>query len=175
MAIYTKKGDQGKTCLLNGKKTPKSSTKIETIGAVDELNSYLGVIISFSNDSVLMVELKQVQKDLLTAGSILGGSKLKFYKAKTKRLERTIDKLEKKLPGLKHFILPGGTITGSQLHFARTLARRAEREVARLNEAEKIRPQILEYLNRLSDYFFMLARYANYKLQVKEEVWVGKS
>ncbi len=181
MAIYTKKGDQGETCLVGGKKTSKSSLKIEAIGAVDELNSYLGVVISFSNDSELKLELKQIQKDLFTIGSILGGSSLRFYKTSTNKLEKKIDKLEKKLPKLKHFILPGGTIVGSQLHFVRTLARRVERETVNLNEEEstkgrsssgrKVRSQILEYLNRLSDYLFMLARNQNFEAKVGEVVW----
>jgi cob(I)alamin adenosyltransferase len=172
MDIYTKRGDKGETALFGGKKkVSKHSLKIKAIGAVDELNSYLGVVVSSSVDVEHIKILNEIQKDLLTIGSILAGSNLRFFKSKTARLERLLDHLEKDLPTLKNFIVPGGTNVAAQLQFARSLARRAEREVVRLNEAEKVKPEIIRYLNRLSDTLFMLARDQNSKMQVTEEVW----
>ncbi len=181
MAIYTKKGDRGGTCLFDNKKTSKSSLIISAVGTVDELNSYLGVTISFSESPELNRVLKQIQNDLLTIGSILSGSNLRFSKSKTTNLEKIIDELETKLPLLKHFIIPGGSKVASHLHFARSLARRAERAVVELDKKEltkgqsfsgrKTKPEILPYLNRLSDLLFMLARKVNWELGVGEEKW----
>lgn len=171
MAIYTKKGDRGETSLFLKKKTSKDSARIGAIGAIDEANSYLGVVISESPE--LKKSLNEIQRNLFVAGSILAGAKLRFSKVKTRKLERVIDRLEGSLPVLKNFILPGGSKVGAKLFFARTLARRAERAVVRLNRFEKIKPEILVYLNRLSDYLFMIGREVNLKEGKKEEVWRG--
>lgn len=180
MAIYTKKGDRGKTSLykkgLNQKKqVSKSKTIIHTLGSIDELNSYLGVITSQSEDANLNTTISNIQKDLFTIGSIIVGSNLRFSKSKTTKLEKIIDKLEGKLPTLRNFILPGGSKTAAHLQYARSLARKAERKVVTLNEDKKIKPQILTYFNRLSDLLFMLARQVNFKKGIKEEVWINKS
>ena len=146
MAIYTKKGDKGKSSVLDGKRIPKSSPIFEALGALDEVNSWLGVVGGFT----------KIQKDLIAISSILAGAKLDFPAVKTKKLELEIDKLETKLPILKGFIIPEGE--GAKLHFARALIRRAERAVVSLhNSSFIIHNSILMYLNRLSDYFFMLA------------------
>jgi cob(I)alamin adenosyltransferase len=179
MTIYTKRGDKGKTGLYDEASTQrervsKDTLRIRAIGAVDELNSFLGLAISFSEDQKLNTQLKEIQRDLFTIGSILAGSKLRFFKTKTKRLEKVIDKLEGDLPVLRNFVLPGGSQVASHLQFARALARRAEREVVSLSVLEPVKPRILMYLNRLSDYLFMLARDVNKKTGVKEEVWVGR-
>ena len=175
MAIYTKKGDKGKTSLYKkGEQVSKSTLRISAIGTIDELNSALGVCISFSEDKALTRHLVKVQRDLFVVGSILAGANLRFHKSKTKKLEKVIDKLEGSLPVLKNFILPGGSKVASQLFLTRTIARRTEREVVFLNESEKVSPQILIYLNRLSDFIFMLARDANYKSQRKEVIWKGR-
>jgi cob(I)alamin adenosyltransferase len=179
MVIYTKKGDKGKTGLYIGgvdqkKQVSKSTVKIQALGAIDELNSYLGIIPSHSEDKRLNNIVSDIQKDLLTIGSISGGSDLRFFKSKTKKLERIIDELEKELPPLKNFIVPGGSRVAAHLQYARSLARKAERAVVALNETEKVKPQILVYMNRLSDTLFILAREVNYKMNVDEEVWVGK-
>ena len=179
MVIYTKRGDRGKTSLYDEasaqkERVTKDSLNIHAIGAVDELNSFLGITISFSENQKLNTQLKKVQRNIFTIGSILAGSKLRFFKTKTKRLEKEIDELEGDLPVLKNFVLPGGSRLAAHLQFARALARRAEREVVSLSVLEPVKPQILMYLNRLSDYLFMLARDANYKAGVKEEVWVGR-
>jgi cob(I)alamin adenosyltransferase len=179
MVIYTKRGDKGETALYDKEsrqniRVPKASLKIGAIGAVDELNSSLGITIAVSKDSELARRLKEVQRNLLRIGSILAGSKLSFGKAQTKKLEKLLDKLEGSLPVLKNFILPGGSPAAAQLQYARALARRAERKVVALSKAEAVKSQILTYLNRLSDYLFMLARKVNHDSEIKEEVWKGK-
>ncbi len=181
MVIYTKRGDKGETSMYDQAsaqrmRVSKDSLKVETLGAIDELNSFLGVTISFSNIPEITIYLKEVQKNLLTIGSITAGSKLRFSASETKKLEKTIDKLEGELPVLANFILPGGTAFSSHLHYSRALCRRTERRMVTLSktQGEKVKPQILTYLNRLSDYLFMLARKVIYDANLKEEVWVGK-
>lgn len=176
MAIYTKRGDRGETSLYDkmsrqNVRVSKNSLRIRTIGVIDELNSFLGVVVANSSDSVLVKRIKEIQRNLLTIGSILAGSKLTFSKVKTKGLERLLDELEGSLPVLKNFVLPGGSPVAAHLHYARTLARRAERAAVALNRKEGVKLQILVYLNRLSDAIFMLARQANSKAGVKEEIW----
>ena len=177
MTIYTKKGDKGETTLFNGKTSQKvlvakDSLKISAIGAIDEVNSYLG-IISFNEEPELKKTIEKLQRELFTIGSILAGANLRFYATKTKYLEKQIDKMQRKLPTIKHFILPGGTLTGAQLYFARALTRRAERAIVALNKKEKTKPQILVYLNRLSDFLFVLARIVNQSCGIKENFWQG--
>ncbi|OGM81404.1 ATP:cob(I)alamin adenosyltransferase [Candidatus Woesebacteria bacterium RIFOXYB1_FULL_40_26] len=166
MAIYTKRGDRGETSLYDPRNSQyirisKDSLKIAAIGATDELNSFLGIIGNLSF----------IQKDLFTINSILAGAHLRFPTSKTKKLERQLDKFEGSLPVLKNFIIYGGGKVGSFLFFARALSRRAERAVVALSKIEEIKPEILTYLNRLSDFLFMLARDSNYKEGIKEEVW----
>lgn len=175
MAIYTKKGDKGKTGLINSNgQVSKSSAQIKTIGAIDELNSFLGVVVAGTEDLNISKILKDIQKDLLTIGSILAGSKLRFYKTRARRLETAIDKIEGELPVLKNFIVPGGSKLASNLHYARSLTRHAERKVVELSKTEPVNPQILIYINRLSDLLFMLARKVNYNLGETEVVWTEK-
>lgn len=180
MPIYTKKGDRGRTalfdpCCADPKSVSKNSPKITAIGALDELNSYLGIITSQSESPDLNSLLVTIQKDLFLVSSILAGANLRFSSSSTRRLEKEIASLEKKLPPLSHFILPGGSGISSHLHFARALARRAERAVVGLSLQEKIKPSILSYLNRLSDAFFIFARQANFAFGIKEIVWRSKN
>lgn len=175
MAIYTKRGDGGETSLFDKlssqkKRISKASPRIGAIGAVDEVNSFLGVVSSDPNPKLKKI-LREIQRELFLIGSILAGTKLRFYSTRIKRLEKQIDSFEKELPPLRNFILPSGTSSGAQLHFARSLVRRAERAVVRLNQKEKVNPQILKYLNRLSDFLFMLARKVNSEAEIKEEIW----
>jgi len=172
MGIYTKKGDKGSTGLYSGKnRLTKDSLRIRAVGAVDGANSYLGVIVSESEDGNLIRSLEEIQENMLVMGSMIGGSNLRFSKVKTRRLEKEIDHLEKTLPKLTNFIVPGGTKTAAKLHYARTLVRRAEREVVNLSREELVKPQIITYLNRLSDYLFMFARKANFDKSVEEKPW----
>lgn len=179
VAIYTKKGDKGKTSLFS--KHPASAThvskdslRIKAIGAIDELDSFLGLAKSFCLDIKLQKIISSLQEDLLTIGSILAGSNLRFSKTKIKKLEKMIDKWEGQLPRLSNFILPGGTPLGAQLHVCRSVARRGEREITSLSEVEKVPDLIKAYMNRLSDFLFMLARLTNSNQKIKEDIWIGK-
>lgn len=141
------------------------------IGAIDEVNSYLGIILSGTSR---LKQLKDIQRNLFSIGSILAGAPLRFPKSKTKTLERQIDRIEGRLPVLKNFILPGGSGVGAKLFFARALARRAERALVKLDRKTPLKPEILVYINRLSDYLFMLAREVNHEEGIKEEAWRGR-
>jgi cob(I)alamin adenosyltransferase len=174
MAVYTKKGDKGKTSLYDNEQISKDSLVIKAIGKMDELNSYLGIVVTLTEDMRLANFLKEIQRDLLTIGAILAGSSLHFYSGKTKKLERLIDDLEKSLPPLKSFVVPGGSRIASHLQYARSLARRAECAVVALNKKRKVKLPVLAFLNRLSDTLFMLAREANWKLGIEEEKWKVK-
>ncbi|MFC1649433.1 cob(I)yrinic acid a,c-diamide adenosyltransferase [Patescibacteria group bacterium] len=171
MSIYTKKGDKGITSTVSGDRISKSSCQTRSLGAIDELNSFLGVVISFSESREVKNLLEKVQTNLLSLGSILGGSDLKFSKSKTTQLENHIDKWEKQLPKLTNFVHPGGSKSASLLQYSRALARKAEREIVGLGEEQKITPQMLMYLNRLSDYLFTLARVENCARGVEDEIW----
>lgn len=179
MHIYTKFGDSGETALLSGKKVSKANTRVEAYGNVDELNAFLGLIISFSDLDIIRKPLTQIQKDLFIVGAQLScqNSSVKTPKLGENRineLEKAIDKIEEELPALHHFILPGGSKTASMIHMARTVCRRAERRVVALSKEEKIDPKLIVYLNRLGDYLFMLAREVNRKKRVEETVWKGR-
>lgn len=184
MSIYTKAGDKGTSNLYDVSKGrfPKSDSVFDALGNIDELNSFLGVCISEIGSAPVPVTrkkrevsivslLEEVQKNLLRIGSIIAGSKLSFGGKKVSDLEAVIDRLEEKLPRLKNFLLPGGCELASRLHFARSLSRRAERSVVKLLLERSLNPKILEYLNRLSDFLFMLARWANYEEGVREKIW----
>lgn len=178
MAIYTKRGDKGETSLYDEKnaqrkRVPKDSLIVGTLGAIDELNSSLGVALSFCEDKKTQKLLEKVQSNLLKIGSVTAGSKLRFTKTQTKHLEKIIDDLEGSLPVLKNFILPGGSKFAAHLHFSRSLSRKAERKMVTLSKEKEIKPQIMTYLNRLSDFLFMLARQANHKKGVTETPWRG--
>lgn len=170
MKIYTKGGDEGETGVFN-KRLSKSSYRINAIGILDELNSFVGVVVSFGVKKDVEKSLQKTQEDLFQIGSILAGKKITFRKTKVRRLEREIDLLEKKLPKLKNFIFPGGEKSASLLFFARAISRRSERSVVLLGEKEQLPSVLIVYLNRLSDYLFMLARSENYKLVSTEKIW----
>jgi len=166
MAIYTKTGDKGETKVFDKKsgeliKISKTSCKIAAIGAIDELNSFLGIV----GDTL------EVQGNLFTINSILAGSKLRFNRTKTKKLEKQIDKWEGELPVQKNFIYYGGTPRAAQIFFARALCRRAERSLVEFAKEQKVPEAILVYMNRLSDYLFMLGRSENHKNGYKEKFW----
>ncbi len=179
MPIYTKKGDRGTTTLFDpaltkGKRIPKDSARVWTIGSLDELNSYLGVASSFLENPQTISFIKEIQRNLFTINSKVAGSRLAFPSSKTRVLERKIDEIALSLPPLKNFILPAGALSAVHLQYARTLARKAERRLVSLSQKEKVSPQILKYLNRLSDLLFILARQANSELKIPEELWKRK-
>lgn len=172
MIISTKKGDRGKTSLTSSgrkKVVCKDCLEIEVIGSVDELNSFLGMAASLARNGKLVRTLQFVQEGLFLLGAVLLGSQSKFPKERITKLEKEMVCLEKRLPRLTKFILPGGSKLASLLHVARAVARRAERDLVSFQKKEKIDPLLLVYLNRLSDLLFLLARQANFKQRVKEK------
>lgn len=179
MKTYTKKGDSGQTSLLGGKRVSKDDLRVEAYGTIDELNSNIGElasIMSESKDQRKIKELEKIQSTLFLIGSYLADKEGKFIslkklKAKTEGLEKQIDVWEKELPKLTSFILPGGTPAAAKTHVIRTVTRRAERQVVKLDSQKKIDENVLKYLNRLSDYFFVLARWLNFKAVVGDKIW----
>lgn len=178
MKIYTRKGDKGKTSLIGGTRVPKHHLRIEAYGTVDELNSWLGVIRDLANDEAVRTLLKEVQDRLFTAGSALAAdpehSKMilpDLHEADVTMLENDIDRMNLVLPELKNFILPGGHLTASYCHVARCVCRRAERLVTELAEQDTVDGLVIQYLNRLSDHLFVLARYLAHNDGAEEITW----
>lgn len=181
MKIYTKTGDKGQTSLIGGTRVPKHHIRIESYGTVDELNSWIGLI----NDQDIAQEsktiLSEIQDRLFTIGSSLASdpdkSKMKIpdlHQSDIELLENQIDKMNEVLPEMRHFILPGGHTTISYCHLARCVCRRAERNVIHLHETEYVNEMVIVYLNRLSDYLFVLARYIAHQLKVNEIAWKAR-
>ena len=179
MKIYTKKGDKGETSLLGGSKVNKDNIRLEAYGTVDELNAFIGHIhdqeISENHKTILL----KIQNQLFNLGSVLSfdGKKSQINlpeitKKNIQMLEAEIDRIEKILSSLKDFILPSGHTIASLCHIARTVCRRAERRVVELQSKEKISPNCLEYLNRLSDYLFVLARGILKEKKCSEITWI---
>lgn len=195
MRIYTKTGDKGSTSLIGGTKVPKSHLRIESYGTVDELNSFLGLL----NDQLALATplpssanpaaplfsaippfLREIQDRLFTIGSSLACDPEKEPKLKIPdlkedditALEKEIDRMDAALPPMKSFLLPGGHVAVSTAHVVRTICRRAERTCVRMQEEELfVEPIVIRYLNRLSDYFFMLSRYIAHLLNTPEIPW----
>lgn len=184
MKIYTKTGDNGETALYGGTRVSKSSARVESYGNIDELNSFIGSAKAEITDEKVLSQLKKIQFDLFTVGSesatptdkltlANGKSRLSLMISETEiqELESWMDAFEEELQPLQYFILPGGGKAATSLHICRTVCRRAERSLVFLNESEKVRPELLTYLNRLSDYLFVLARYVSKLNEEKEEYW----
>lgn len=178
MKIYTKTGDKGITSLLGGNRVLKSNLRIEAYGTLDELNSFVGLLKDQDVNQKRAAFLKQIQDRLFTLGATLatGPGKEKVKKpdllpADILALETEIDLMDQQLEPLKKFILPGGHPAVSISHLARTVCRRSERCVVHLNESEQVDEITLQYLNRLSDYFFVLGRLIAKELGVKEVTW----
>lgn len=178
MKIYTRKGDKGKTSLIGGTRVPKHHLRIEAYGTVDELNSWLGVLRDLATDEGVRTLLKEIQDRLFTLGSALAAdpehSKMilpDLKEADVKTLEQDIDRMNKTLPELKNFILPGGHLTASYGHVARCVCRRAERLVVELSENDQVDELVIKYLNRLSDHLFVLSRYLAHKDGAEEITW----
>ena len=180
MKIYTKLGDAGLTSLISGKRISKAELRIEAYGTVDELNSYVGLVRDQQINILRKDTLKGVQDILFTIGSNLATDVISnkiplFSENDIEILEQEIDKMTNELPELKHFILPGGHQSVSFCHIARTVCRRAERLVVNLSENEAIDANIIKYLNRMSDYLFVLSRKMCLELNVEEIKWNIKS
>ena len=180
MKVYTKKGDGGETSLIGGVKVSKSNIRIHAYGTVDELNSYLGIIRSSLGKESLIEVIAEIQDRLFTVGSLLASHPISkmivpdVFEKDIELLENQIDEMNTILPELKSFILPGGNILESQCHVARCICRRAERWSVQLASEEEIEPIIIKYLNRLSDYLFVLARFCNYLAGAKEIEWKAR-
>lgn len=177
MKIYTKKGDKGKTSLIGGDRVKKSHERLHAYGTVDELNSFTGLLRDNIDDETIRAELIEIQDRLFTLGSQLAAtpdSKMKLPSlmvSDIESLENAIDTMSESLPEMRSFVLPGGNEIVSLCHVCRTICRRAERWTIAIDETENINALIPAYLNRLSDYFFILSRYMSKILNVSENPW----
>ena len=177
--IYTKTGDKGETGLFGGKRLPKFHLRIESYGTIDELNAFLGLVRDHLTDEQTRATLQQVQDRLFMIGANLASNPDKelpmpgLPESDIAFLEEEIDRMNTLLPELRNFILPGGHPVVSHCHVARTVCRRAERRVVALAVEEPVDEVVIQFLNRLSDYLFVLARYAGHLLDVPELLWSG--
>lgn len=171
--IYTKTGDKGKTSLLGGKRIFKDNKIVNAYGNLDELNSFIGLLVTKDENK----DLIEIQKNIFLISSYIADVEKKYITEETVNkinvsyLEKRIDALSTELPELKNFILPGGSEKASLAHICRTITRRCERNLVTLQKKEVMSEKVIEYINRLSDYFFTLARYYNYKENIKETIW----
>ncbi|WP_276088171.1 cob(I)yrinic acid a,c-diamide adenosyltransferase [Pedobacter sp. JY14-1] len=178
MKIYTRTGDKGQTSLIGGTRVPKYHHRIECYGTIDELNSYIGLLRCQEMDTRLKAVLAEIQDRLFTIGSLLAADPGKstmvlpgLIPGDVELLENEIDRMEAGLPSLKHFILPGGNTASSFCHIARCICRRAERLIVQLAENSDVDEKMTVYLNRLSDYLFVLARKLSSDGDTDEIVW----
>jgi cob(I)alamin adenosyltransferase len=182
--IYTRTGDSGDTGLFDGTRVPKSDARVATYGEVDELNAWLGFARALLRDGALVPMIERVQRDLFAVGARLADPSHRIADRVAKavavstedvaRLEQWIDEIEAGLPPLRHFILPGGSDAGAALHVARTVCRRAERAMVALAQTigpDAFEPELLTYVNRLSDLLFVMARRANAGAGAQELEW----
>jgi cob(I)alamin adenosyltransferase len=178
--IYTKTGDKGSTSLIGGVRVPKSHIRIESYGTVDELNSFIGIVNDLCANEKISAWLREIQDRLFTLGSALATNPDKEVKMKlpdlhdgdVKWLEKRIDEMNEVLPEMRSFILPGGNLASSTCHVARCVCRRAERLCVHMHESNEYIPDlIIQYLNRLSDFLFVLARYISHINGAEEIPW----
>lgn len=188
MKVYTKTGDTGTTALFGGTRVPKHHIRIESYGTVDELNSHIGLIRDQDISDLYKKVLIEVQDRLFTVGAVLATppeketlkngqprlQNLGIIESDIKFLENEIDIMEESLPPMTHFVLPGGHTTVSYCHIARCVCRRAERLAVHLNDIEPTDERVIKYLNRLSDYLFVLARKLSYDLNADEVQWIPR-
>ena len=184
MKIYTKTGDKGETSLYGGTRVSKAAARVESYGTLDELNAFIGLAKAEISDEKVLSQLQKIQFDLFTVGSeaatptdklILANGKnrldLMISEKEILELEHWMDDLDAELEPLQFFILPSGGKAAASIHVCRTVCRRAERAMVHLNETEEVRPELIKYLNRLSDYLFILARYISKISGEKEDYW----
>lgn len=178
MKIYTKTGDKGQTSLLGGSRVPKHHLRIESYGTLDELNSHIGLLRDQDLSEVMTTELLEVQDRLFTLGSLLasepGKSKVKIPETKKEDvefLEKAIDRMNEELPEMRSFVLPGGHQAVSVCHIARCVCRRAERIIVHLSEESEVPELAIQYINRLSDYLFVLSRKISQERGAIESPW----
>ena len=178
MKIYTRKGDSGYTSLIDGEIVYKHNLSVAAYGTIDELNSFLGLLKDYIDDEKIKDVLNNIQLKLFSIGSILASGenqniseKVKIEKKDVEYIELEIDRLNEYLPELKNFIIPGGHKTSSYSHVCRSICRRAERKISELNKNSGVDPNILAYVNRLSDFFFVLSRFLKHCDNVNESYW----
>ena len=170
--IYTKTGDKGETGLFGGMRVRKDCPKIQVIGDVDELNCIIGMVLANEIPEDVKKSLVQIQHQLFNLGAEINNIEFNFINADlVTNLEKQIDSFNENLPPLKNFILPGGGCAAATCHLARAVCRRAERNVVTLNDMEKLNPNILTYLNRLSDYLFVVSRVLSKFADQEETLW----
>lgn len=169
--LYTRQGDKGTTTLTDGKKLAKDDLRICAYGTTDELNAHVGLLLPQVRQADLQIFLTTVQQRLFEIGSVLSAGLSSEPTFGIRALEEEIDRLDSALPPLRDFILPGGCPAACQAHVCRTVCRRAERLVVSLSRREPVPPAVSAYMNRLSDYFFVLSRYLNFKEGVTEKIW----
>lgn len=176
--IYTKGGDKGETALIGGSRVPKYHQRIEAYGTIDELKSYIGLILDLSEDKNVKTILFEIQDRLFTAESLIAADSEeatkrlpKLYESDVEYLEKSIDQMNETLPELTSFIMPGGHPLASHTHIARTICRRAERQTIKAAETYAFDPLCIKYLNRLSDFLFVLARKFALELGGSEITW----
>ncbi|MBC7883959.1 MAG: cob(I)yrinic acid a,c-diamide adenosyltransferase [Saprospiraceae bacterium] len=180
MKIYTKTGDNGTTSLFGGKRISKDDLRIEAYGTIDELNSFTGLLCASFSEATQHYILTEVQKRLFTIGSCLASDPDKpkitpdVHDEDITMLEKAMDSMDQLLHPLTNFILPGGDVAVSYAHVCRTVCRRAERRVISLDRTAAVDQKIIIYLNRLSDYFFILARYLAHLHKVDEILWISR-
>lgn len=182
MKIYTKTGDQGTTSLIGGKRVPKNCARLESYGTIDELNSLLGMIRSYPIGQTIADELVEIQSRLFDVGGNLATAPenavsetpLGVSETDIEKLENAIDRMESEVPPLKHFVLPGGDPCASCCHVARTVCRRAERRILDLAAEAPVDALVLKYVNRLSDYLFVLARKVARDADCEEMKWIPR-
>ena len=180
MKIYTKTGDKGETSLFGGQRVSKNTIRVEAYGEVDELNAFVGLAKCYCKEEKISAILGAIQEDLFTVGADLAtplASKTRVERVSSEaasRLEAIIDELDSALPPLKRFILPGGGKVAAHVHAARGVCRRAERRIVALSKAEEINPDVLVYMNRLSDLLFVIARYINKTESIPEQEWKSR-
>jgi cob(I)alamin adenosyltransferase len=178
MKIYTKTGDTGTTGLFGGDRVPKSHYRVDAYGTVDELNAYIGMVRDHTTDGQRKALLIDIQNHLFSIGAQLAtpteGGKASIPKLAEEdilQLENEIDRMEESLPAMKHFILPGGHVSVSFCHIARCVCRRAERLTVALDQKEPVDPLVIKYMNRLSDYLFVLSRKISQEVEAEEIPW----
>ena len=182
MKIYTGFGDEGKTRLYGGQIVDKDNLRVEAYGSIDELNSVIGVVVTHLENRGLIEDLQNIQNNLFELSAELATPAAGNLKTEDpainnqhiKEIENKIDKLDNQLDPLKNFILPGGSQGASFCHLARTTCRKAERALISLNKVELINPQIIVFVNRLSDFLFVLARFINKKQNIDDLAWIKK-
>ena len=178
MKIYSKKGDKGKTSLIGGKIVDKHNLSVDAYGTIDELNSFVGLLKDYVEDKKINEVLHNIQLKLFSVGSILASAgdnnfseKVSIGKKDLEDIESNIDNMNNQLPEIKNFIIPGGHKISSYCHVCRSICRRAERRISELNNLYKINPYILSYVNRLSDFFFVLSRHIKHSDNIEETYW----